>query len=417
MNNLILAQKIIQKKLLGKELNQNEIFYIIDLISKKQLSDVLIAYFTAASFRSGFSNRELFCLIKSMVKTGNQLKFKGIVADKHSTGGVPGKRTSPIVVSIVAAAGFKIPKISSRAITTPGGTADVMEVLAPVDLTLDKVKEIVEETGGCLVWNGQMRIAPADDIIIRVEKEIMFESFDKIIISILAKKVAIGSNCLILDIPYGPNLKIKKRKEAEFVLAKFVRLGKKFNIEIIGHIDLGSQPAGNGIGPALEARDVLSVLEQKKDRPLALEEKSLKLAGDLISLCYKKLGKTIDGYSLAKNILQSKKALKKFKEIISAQGGNPMIESDKITLSNIKEEIKSKEKGRVKKINLYYLSSIAKILGAPQNKTSGVYLYKKIGDMVDKNEPVMIFYSKDQNYLKQAKEMLKIFPIYQIDLS
>ncbi len=415
MNNLILAQKIIQKKLLRKELNQKEIFYIIDLISKKKLSDVLIAYFTAASFQSGFTDKEIFYLIEAMVETGNQLNFKGIVADKHSTGGVPGTRTSPIVVSIVAAAGFKIPKISSRAITTPAGTADVMEVLAPVDLTLNKVKEVIEKTGGCLVWNGQMGIAPADDIIIKVEKEVMFESFDKIIISILAKKVAVGSNCLILDIPYGPNLKIKKRNEADFVLDEFMRLGKKFNIEVIGCIDLSYQPAGNGIGPALEARDVLLVLEQKRNRPSELEEKSLKLAGDLISLCYKKLGKKIDGYSLAKNILQSKKALKKFKEIITAQGGNPMIESDKIKLSNIKEEIKSNQIGQIKRINLYHLSSIAKALGAPKDKDSGIYLYKKIGDVVDKNEPLMIFYAKDEKYLQQAKEMLKSFPIYQID--
>lgn len=415
MNNLIFAQKIIQKKLLGKRLNQKEIFYIIELISKKQLSDVLIAYFTAASFQSGFTDEEIFYLIQAMVKMGNQLNFKGIVADKHSTGGVPGTRTSPIIVSIVAAAGFKIPKISSRAITTPAGTADVMEVMAPVDLTLDKVKEIVEKTGGCLVWNGQMGIAPADDIIIKVEKEIMFESFDKIIISILAKKVATGSNCLILHVPYGPNLKIKKRKEANFVLGEFVRLGKKFNIEIIGYVDLSSQPAGNGIGPALEAKDVLLVLEQSKIRPLPLEEKALTLAGDLISLCFKKLGKKTDGYSLAKNILQSGKALKKFQEIIAAQGGDPMIASDKIKLSSIKEEIKADQKGKIKNINLYYLSSIAKTLGAPKNKGSGIYLYKKIGDIVDKNEPLMIFYAQDQRSLQQAKEMLKNFSIYQIN--
>lgn len=414
MNNLVLAQKIIQKKLLGKELNKKEIFYVINLISKKKLSNILIAYFTAAFFQGGFTNREIFYLIKAMVETGNQLNFEGIIADKHSTGGVPGTRTSPIVVSIVAAAGFKIPKISSRAITTPAGTADVMEVLAPVDLSLNKVKEIVEKIGGCLVWNGQMAIAPADDIIIKVEKEIMFESFDKIIISILAKKVAVGSKCLILDIPYGPNLKIKKRNEANFVLKEFVRLGKKFNIEIIGSLNLAYQPAGNGVGPALEARDVLLVLEQRQNRPLALEEKSLRLAGELISLCYNKLGKKMDGYILAKDILKSGKALKKFKEIIYGQGGDPMVESSKIKLSAIKEEIKSYQQGQIKKINLYYLSSIARALGAPKDKNCGVYLYKKIGDEVNTNEPLMVFYAKDEEYLQQAKEMLKNFSIYEI---
>ncbi len=176
------AVKTIQKKLLGKNLNYREIYNLMDEIAKKHLSDVLTTYFVAASFREGFSSEELYHLTKAMVETGTKLHFKGIVADKHSTGGVSGTRTTLIIVPIIAAAGFLIPKTSSRAITTPAGTADVMEVLAPVTFTPKKITEIVNRVGGCVVWGGHLGIAPADDIIINIEEELSFESFDKIIV-------------------------------------------------------------------------------------------------------------------------------------------------------------------------------------------------------------------------------------------
>ncbi len=165
----------------------------MDEISRKKLSDILTTYFVAASFKEGFSADELYYLTKAMVETGTKLSFEGIVADKHSIGGVSGTRATMIVVPIVAACGFKIPKISSRAITTPAGTADTMEVLAPVDHSPEKVKKIIKEVGGCIIWNGKMNIAPADDIIIRIEEPLSFESFDKIIVSVMAKKIAIGT--------------------------------------------------------------------------------------------------------------------------------------------------------------------------------------------------------------------------------
>lgn len=420
MNNdqekIIFAQKIIQKKLIGKKLNYQEIYYLIDLIAKEKLSDILVAYFTAASFSNQFSDREIFNLIKAMVKTGDQLSFKGVVADKHSTGGVPGTRTSPIVVSIVAAAGFKIPKISSRAITTPAGTADVMEVLAKVDLSIEKVEKIVNKVNGCLVWNRKMRIAPADDVIIRVEKEIMFESFDKIIISILAKKIAAGANTVILDIPYGHNLKIKKENEAKMVLKRFIDLGKKFGLDITGELSEVKNPLSRGIGPALEAKEVLKILEQTTDRCLLLERKAINLAAKLLSLCFHKKGQSqINAYQVALEILASGKALKKFKEIIQAQEGDPNITSRTVPLGRIKQIIKSKKKGRIKNVNLYNLSSIAKILGAPKIKTAGIYLFKNMNDNVKRNEPLMKCYSENKENLEIAKETLENFPIFEVE--
>ena len=192
------ALDTIKKKLVGKTLTYKEIYNLMDEISHKRLSDVLTAYFVAAGFSEGFTPDELYYLTKAIVKTGTELKFDGIVADKHSIGGVAGTRATMIVVPIIAAAGFKIPKTSSRAITSPAGTADVMEVFANVTFTPEQITNIVNKTGGCIVWGGHLGIAPADDVIIQVEEPLSFESMDKVIVSIMAKKIAVGANHLIL---------------------------------------------------------------------------------------------------------------------------------------------------------------------------------------------------------------------------
>jgi len=199
----------IKRKLTGKKLSYKEIYSIMDEISDKRLNEVLTTYFAASGYSRGFTNNELYYLTKAMIETGDKLHFKGIVADKHSIGGVPGTRTTPIVVAIVAACGFQIPKSSSRGITTPDGTADDMEVLAPVSLSKEKIYEVVKKTNGCIVWGGALGIAPADDIIIQVEKPLLFESYDKILISIMAKKIAFGSNHIVIDLPYGQMIKLK----------------------------------------------------------------------------------------------------------------------------------------------------------------------------------------------------------------
>lgn len=413
--NKVQAIKSIQKKLLGKKLTYNEIYNLMDEIGNKRLGDVLTTYFVAASFKEGFSIDELYYLTKAMVETGNRLYFKGIVADKHSTGGVAGTRTTMILVPIVAAAGFKIPKLSSRAITSPAGTADVMEVLAPVNFSANKVTKIVEKVGGCIVWNGTMGIAPADDIIIKVEEPLAFESYDKIIVSVMAKKVAVGATHLVVDIPVGKTMKIRHFSDGEKISEKFKILGKKFNIEVVTDVNESLEPAGRGVGPALEARDVLYVLEQHRQRPLKLEAKALRLAGKLLNICYKTAKINKDGEEEAKALLSSGKALKKFREIIVAQGGREdLINSANFTIKGHHKEINSHQSGKIKEINNYNLNIMAKILGAPSDKNAGIYLLKKIDEKTVKNEPWLIFYSTDKYRLKEAEETLKNFPIYKI---
>ncbi len=409
------AVKTIQKKLLGKKVSYHEIYNLMDEISHNRLDEVLTTYFVASSFKEGFTPEELYHFTKAMVETGETLKFDGIVADKHSTGGLAGTRTTMIIVPIVAAAGFKIPKTSSRAITTPAGTADVMELIANINFTPKQAEAIVEKTGGCIIWNGKLGLAPADDIIIRVEAPLMFESFDKIIISIMAKKIAVSTNHLILDIPVGKTMKIKHFSDAEKVAQKFTVLGKHFGMKVITDINESLEPCGRGVGPYLEAKDVLSVLEQKRDRPLKLEAKALRLAGKLLDICFQDSGINKNGEDEALKILSSGVAFNKFREIVGAQGGNKEISFSNLISPAHKKVVLSGSSGKIREINNFNLNTLAKILGAPKDKYAGIYLLKKMDESVTKGEPILLFYSCDTYKLKEAEITLENFPIYQLE--
>jgi len=411
----LLAIESIQKKLLGKKLSYREIYAVMDEISQEKLSDVLTTYFVASSFKEGYTPQELFYLTKAMVETGNKLKFKGLIADKHSVGGIAGTRTTMIIVPIIAAAGFKIPKISSRAITTPAGTADVMEAVANVEFTPKEITKIVNEVGGCIAWNGKLGIAPADDIIIRVEEPLAFESFDKIIISVMAKKIAAGTTHLVLDIPIGKTAKIHRFSDGEEVAKKLKNLAEQFGIKVTCDVNETLEPAGRGIGPILEVRDVLYVLEQKTDRPLRLEAKSVRLAGELLDLCYKEKKIKKNGEDEARKILESGKALTKFQEIVKSQGGVHKITSNSLELAKNKFDVRSSTSGKIKDIDNHNLNTVAKILGAPNDKKAGIYLLKKLDHSVSRDEVIFTLYTEDKYRLKEAEATLRNLPIFKIE--
>lgn len=417
------ALEAIRKKLLGKKLSYKEIYAIMDEISKEKFGDVLTTYFAASGYSEGFTNEELFYLTKAMVETGEKLHFRGIVADKHSIGGVPGTRTTFIVIPIIASAGFKIPKSSSRAITTPDGTADDMEVLAPVLLTKKKIYETVKKTNGCIVWGGSVKIAPADDILIQVEKPLLFESFDKIIVSIMAKKIAFGSNHVVIDLPYGKMVKAHSLRDAEIIKNKFEYVASKFGIKIKVLIHKTDQPAGRGIGPKLETREALRVLQQKKNRSLDLEIRGINLAANLLELCLKDSNAHLKSYvekvygncfGWANDILQSGRAFKKMQEIIKAQGGNPNIDSEDLKPAKNSFEIIAKNKGEIKSMNSRNITYIARLLGAPDEKGSGIYLNCKIGEKFLRGATICTLYSENMYNIHEAKESLKNFPIFEI---
>jgi len=411
------AINAIKKKLVGKRLNYDEIYSIMDEIANEKLSPVLTTYFAAAGFKEGFSDEELYSLTKAMVATGPRLKFPGIVADKHSAGGVAGTRTTMIVVPIIAAAGYKIPKTSTRAITSPAGTADTMEVVAPVTFTTAQITNIVNKVGGCIVWGGHVGLAPADDILIQVERPLAFESYDKIIVSVMAKKIASGANHLVLDLPVGPTMKIQHFKDAELMSRKFIMLGKRFKIKVVVDINEIRQNAGRGIGPVLEARDVFEVLEQAPGRPLALEAKALRLAGKLLSLCFADTPgkKDMDGEEAARELLTSGKALKKMREIIRAQGGHSDVTSSKLVPGKYVYEHKAPRRGMISGMNNQQITVICRILGCPTDKKAGMYLNRKLEERVDKGDILATIYSSDKWRLKEAAETLKSMPVYAVE--
>jgi putative thymidine phosphorylase len=419
MNEALLALEAIRKKLVGKSLSYNEIFAVMDEIAHKRLGQVLTTYFAASGYSNGFSNEELFYLTKAMIETGEQLEFSGIVADKHSVGGVPGTRTSLIVVPIFAAAGFLIPKSSSRAITTPGGTADDMEVLAPVTFNKQQIYKIVEKTNACIVWGGGVDVAPADDELIKIEEPLLFESYDKILVSIMAKKIAFSSNHIVIDLPYGEHVKVHRLSEAEIIKRKFEYLAEKFKVKIHVYIHKIEEPEGRGLGPVLEIKEILKILEQRDDKSLDLEKRSLHLAGILLAMCLEDSGAVLkerikkefeNCRKWAQYILTSGHALKKMTEIIKAQGGDPEITSEKLKSGKFSYEVIAKQEGFVKKIHCKNATIIAKILGAPKLIRSGIYLNRKVGEHVGRGLPLYTLYSDKEHNLKEAKDSLSNFP-------
>jgi len=259
-------------------------------------------------------------------------------------------------------------------------------------------------------------LAPADDIIIQIEQPIAFESYDKIIVAVMAKKIASGATHVIFDVPVGPTMKIQHFRDAEIIAKKFEFLAKKFHITVVTDINETRQNAGRGVGPILEARDVLQVLEQKKDRPLALEAKALRLSGKLLDICLadqaKKSSQT--GEELAKEILYSGKAHAKMQEIIKIQGGDPDIESTKLRAGSHQNEVVARKSGRVTSIDNREISIICRILGCPTDKRAGLYANRRLEDQVDKNDILYTLYSSDKWRLEEAVETLKHIGIYTV---
>ena len=394
-----LSIRLIKKKLNGESLNKKEIKEIIRNIANNSLTEVEIAFFVSAVYNRGMSMKETKYLIQSMVEIGNTLKLSGRIFDKHSIGGVAGNRTTPIVVSICAAAGLKMPKTSSRAITSAAGTADVIEAITPVEFSIPEIKKIIKKTGACFVWGGALGLAPTDDKIIKIERIVNIDSTPQLLASILSKKISVGSKYILIDIPYGKSAKVSKI-QAKKLKKSFLKIGKEFNLSIDVILTDGSEPIGNGVGPVLEIKDILKVLT-REDSPKDLEEKSLVLSGRLLELSGMK-----NGYKKAKEILESKEALKKFIEIIEAQGGD-IKKLKKFKEPNFSYKIKSNKRGKIKHLDNKLVNGLARNLGCPEDKLAGIYLDKKKNQEVKRGETIMTLYATSKEKLAIAKKFYK----------
>lgn len=371
----------VHRKIRGERLEAEEFSAIARDIAASRYSNIEMAAFVVACAQVGLEREEVLFLTRAMAEGGQRLDWgEPLVVDKHCIGGVPGNRTSMIVMPIVAAHGLSFPKTSSRAITSPAGTADTMEVLARVDLSPERLAEIVRRERGCLAWGGTARLAPADDALIAVERPLSLDSPGQMVASILAKKLAAGSTHLLIDIPVGPTAKVRHRQEALALRKLFEYVGDSLGMHLEVLLTDGSQPIGRGIGPVLEARDVMAVLRNDREAPADLRAKALMLAGRILELDPQVRGG--GGLALAGAILDSGQALAKMEAIIDAQGRNP----EPPAPGPLRHEVAAEADGVVLGIDNLQIARIARLAGAPLDKGAGVDLLRKQGEAVQQGE-------------------------------
>jgi AMP phosphorylase len=398
----------IKEKMQGKKLDPVKIKSIIDEMVEGTVGKIEIMSFVLAEEYYGMDMDEVEALTRSIYESGEIIEFNKPTYDKHSIGGVPGNKVSLLIVPIIASAGLLIPKTSSRAITSPSGTADTMEVLADVNLNVEEFKNVVNKTNGALIWGGGLNLAPADDVIIRVEKILGIDPIPQMLASIMGKKMAAGIKTMVLDIPVGKETKMENIDEAIDFARKAIDLGNRVKIRIQAGITYGEQPVGHNIGPALEAKEALEALINPKEAPASLIEKSCSLAGLLLEMSGKApLGM---GHQMAKQILFNGDAYNKMREIIEAQSGNPNIKPEGIPLGDYKYEVYAPVDGFITHVSNKSLKEISRAAGAPKDKGAGLILHVKRGRKVSAKDKILEIYAERSVKLQDAINVLESMP-------
>ena len=402
----------VRRRIYGNRLDAHAVGSIVRDVAARRYTDVHLAAFMTASAALPLDEQETIDLTGAMVDVGERLHWDSpIVLDKHCIGGLPGNRTTPIVVAIVAACGLVIPKTSSRAITSPAGTADTMETLAPVDLDIATLRRVVEAEGGCIAWGGAMHLSPADDIFVRIERELDVDTEGQLIASVLSKKIAAGSTHVVIDIPVGATAKVRGEASARHLAERISAVAARFGLSATCLLTDGSQPVGRGIGPALEALDVLAVLRSAPDAPDDLRRRAAALAGAALEIG----GKAAKGEGAAAALatLADGRAWRKFQAICAAQGGM----RTPPRASHIHPLIAPRA-GRIVHINNRKLARLAKLAGAPEAKAAGVYLNVSLGQEIDKAEALLDIHAESAGELAYALEYARRSPdIIEVELS
>lgn len=385
-------------KIYGRELDESQYGEIMRDIAAGRYMDVHLAAFVTGCAQQALSADEMTAMTRAMVAAGQQLDWGGrAVMDKHCVGGLPGNRTTPIVVAIVAAAGLLIPKTSSRAITSPAGTADMMETLAPVELTLKQMHEVADRTGGCVVWGGSVSLSPADDVLVQTQRTLDLDSEGQLVASVLSKKRAAGATHVVLDLPVGPTAKVRSDAQARSLGTALQHTGEALGLAIRVVLTDGRAPVGRGIGPALEARDVLAVLRREPQAPGDLVARSLDLAAVLLEM-----GGAVaegEGHSKAAAILASGEAWQRFQMICEAQGG--MREPPRAAHTR---EITAERTGVLKALDNRELARVAKLAGAPVDPAAGLLLHIRSGERVEIGQPLFEIHAQTRGQLAYALE-------------
>lgn len=388
----------VRRRIYGARLDEVAIRGVVDDVAAGRYTPTHLAAFLTATSVLPLDDAETGALTRAMVDVGDRLSWSSeIVMDKHCIGGLPGNRTTPIVVAILAACGLVMPKTSSRAITSPAGTADTMETLAPVALDVPAMRRVVETEGGCIVWGGAVRLSPVDDIFIRVERVLDVDTEGQLIASVLSKKIAAGSTHCILDIPVGTTAKVRSDEAAQKLAERLTSVASDFGLRARCLLTDGEQPVGVGIGPALEARDILAVLQNEPAAPGDLRVRACVLAGAALELA----GRTAagEGAGVAGAVITDGRAWAKFQRICDAQGGMRIP-----PVAGRRAVIRASRSGRVILINNRQIATLAKLAGAPDQKAAGLEMHVRLGAEVATGDVLATVHAETPGELAYALE-------------
>lgn len=388
----------VRRRIYGHRLDDEAMLSIVRDVAAGRYSEVQLAAFLTAGAALPLDEGETVALTRAMVEVGERLSWEApIVLDKHCIGGLPGNRTTPIVVAIVAAHGLIMPKTSSRAITSPAGTADAMETLMPVALGMEDMRRVVSETGACIAWGGAVHLSPADDVFVRVERELDIDTEGQLIASVLSKKVAAGATHVVIDIPVGPTAKVRSAEAGEHLARQLSLVGAQMGLVVTCLQTDGAQPVGRGIGPALEARDVLAVLQDTADAPDDLRQRATRLAGAALEIGG--VAAAGQGWAVALETLADGRAWRKFQQIAQAQGGlRPLPQAAYL------HPLHAQRAGRVVHIDNRRLARLAKLAGAPESQAAGLVMQVRLGDDIARHQPLLTVHAQSPGELAYALE-------------
>ncbi|MEG0895333.1 MAG: thymidine phosphorylase [Oscillospiraceae bacterium] len=399
---------IIVKKRDGKQLSKEEIDFMIDGYVKKQIPDYQMSAFLMAVYFNGMTDTELLHLTKAMTNSGDIVdlsSISGIKADKHSTGGV-GDKTTLIIAPIVATCGIKMAKMSGRGLGHTGGTVDKLESIPNIKTNFSSREflDIVKSTN--MIMAGQSgNLVPADKMLYALrDVTATVESIPLIAASIMSKKLASGSDVILLDVKVGSGAFMKDIGSAKMLAEKMVAIGKnagKKTIAVLTNMDI---PLGNAIGNALEVNEAIDVLQNEGEKDLTnlcivLSQKILELSG------YQG-----DAHQKVIEVLQNGQAYQKFLQVVNAQGGNL---NNKLDINAKSKDIVALKDGYIEKIDTMQCGMASLILGAGRkvkedniDYNSGIVLSKKTGDKVCKGDILCTMYSNDILAFSEAQDIL-----------
>ncbi|MHA2297907.1 MAG: AMP phosphorylase [Candidatus Hodarchaeales archaeon] len=399
--------KMLEKQTVSKE----EIKELIDLIYQEKMTPLHTGSFVLYNHFTKLEIKEVQNMAQAFRDSGNVLEFPGPVYDKHSTGGVPGNKVSLLIVPILAAAGLLIPKTSTKAITSAAGTIDTVQALGcETDFTMEETYEITKKIKACIISGAKLGIAPVvDKIISQAAYPLGLDPPALMLAGILSKKMAMGVEFMVLDVPVGRGAKFVTEQDGREYGRTFVDLAFKVGITAESGLTYGSIPVGHSIGPALEAREALRALIDVNSGPVSLIEKSTALAGIVLEMAnITALGK---GKDFAYEILRNGKAYEKMKQIIELQGGDPNLKPEDIQLGKYKLQIDAPVNGWPVEIRNKALLQVARAAGAPDSPGAGVLLKTK-KESVKKGDTIAIVYSDSENAIDEVRGMIaKLKPI------